>query len=267
MTSERLSSQGLRILREEFALRELAIVEQVAELRLMTGKQIGAVHFPTEAGSNAELAARSCRRTLERLTHSRLLIRLERRVGGIRAGSTSFIYTLGPVGQRLLAMGGPRRRFREPSATFADHTLAVTQLVVDLILASRQGRFELLATQSEPTCWRSFSTVGGRQMLRPDLFVSLGVGDYEHRYFLEIDRGTEHLPAVLRKSRIYNAYYRSGREQSKHGVFPRVLWIVPDERRLHQVARGLSDYKRLTAGLFNVATTPRAIESLAGGES
>ena len=68
-------------------------------------------------------------------------------------------------------------------------------------------------------------------MLRPDLFVSLGVGDFEHRWFCEVDRGTEHLPAILRKCRQYEAYYATGAEQRDHGVFPRACWIVPDQRR------------------------------------
>jgi hypothetical protein len=75
----------------------------------------------------------------------------------------------------------------------------VADLVVDVTIAARSGRFEVLQSGAEPTCWRSFSDMGGHKKLRPDLFVSLGVGDYELRHFVEMDPGTEHLPAVLRK--------------------------------------------------------------------
>ena len=77
-----------------------------------------------------------------------------------------------------------------------------------------------LRCQSEPRCWREFSGLAGRLVLRPDLFTALGVGDLEHRWFLEVDRGMESLPVVLRKCRQYHAYYQTGDEQSAHGVFP-----------------------------------------------
>jgi hypothetical protein len=165
----------------------------------------------------------------------------------------------------MIVLDGPRRRFREPSATFVDHTLAATQLVVDLTIAAKTGKAELLVVECEPSCWRSFSTSGGRQTLRPDLFIAVGVGAFEHRYFVEIDRATEHVTTVLAKCRIYEAYYRSGREQSKHQVFPKVCWVVPSERRAKQLIQNLRADKRLTASLFHVVTADRAAGQLGGG--
>ncbi len=266
MSVVRTSDAELVRLRDELSVREIAIVSQVAELRLMSGRQIARVHFADEAHGSAEAASRACRRSLERLAWNRLLIRLERRIGGVRAGSGSFVYALGPVGQRLIGLDGPRRRFREPSASFVDHTLAVSELVVELILADRAGRVELLEAQAEPACWRSYSDMSGRKLLRPDLFVALGIGEYELRHFIEMDRGTEHLPAVLRKCRAYDAYYRSGREQARHEVFPRVLWIAPNERRCHQIATAIGRDGRLNGSLFAATTTDGAVEYLAGGE-
>ena len=58
---------------------------------------------------------------------------------------------------------------------------------------------------------------------------SLGSGEYELRWFIEVDRGSESLPVIVRKCRLYADYYQSGREQANGGgVFPRVCWIVPD---------------------------------------
>ncbi len=62
--------------------------------------------------------------------------------------------------------------------------------------------------------------MAGRVLLRPDLAVTLGIGEYEIGYFVEIDRGTEHLPALLRKCHSYEAYYRAGQEQAAHACFP-----------------------------------------------
>ncbi len=267
MSGDILGRVGLDDLRRELSGRDLAIVGQVADLRLMTARQIEAIHFGPAEHETPAAAARASRRCLERLTRDRLLVRLERRIGGVRAGSGSFIYALGPVGHRALQRTHPRPRYREPTALFVDHTLAVTQLVVDLTTATRTGALELLVCQSEPRCWRTFTSAAGLTVLRPDLFVAVGVGEFEHRWFVEVDRGTEHLPALIRKCRIYESYYATGSEQGAHGVFPKVCWLVPDQRRAERFRRAIDQDSRLTKALFVVATTNQGLDILRGGES
>lgn len=256
---------GLLRLREQLSERDLAIIGQVAELRLMSARQIEAIHFPPTEHDSAPAAARARQRVLERLTRLGLLGRLARRIGGVRAGSASFVYALGSHGQRVLTADGPRRRSYEPTERFLDHTLAITQLVADLTIAARQGSLDLLDCQSEPRCWREFSGLGGRLVLRPDVFLALGVGAFEHRWFAEIDRGNESLPVVARKCRQYHAYYQAGDEQAAHGVFPRVCWIVPDERRAANVRRAISRDRSLPKRLFSVTTSAQALVVLTGG--
>ena len=103
-------------------------------------------------------------------------------------------------------------------------------------------------------------------MLRPDLYLAIGVGDYEYRYFIEVDRGTEHLPAIVRKAQLYDRYYRSGKEQHNDGLFPTVLFVVPDRIRLHSIQGALNTVKGLTTDLFSVCADETAVESLLGGE-
>ncbi len=261
-----VSARGLVRLREQLSGRDLKIIGQVAELRLMSAGQIKAVHFPATAHDNDLAAARACHRVLARLTRDRLLMRLERRIGGIRAGSASFIYAPGPVGQRLLALDGTRRRFYEPTGRFVDHTLATAQLVVDLTVASRRGLLDVLVCQAEPRCWRTFSGPGGRLLLRPDVFLALGVGDYEYRWFIEVDRDSESVPVVLRKCRLYASYYQTGQEQAvRGGTFPRVCWVVPDEQRAERLQRAIAHDRQLLDQLFMVTTTERAVAALMGG--
>jgi Replication-relaxation len=262
VSAPRIGPRGLAELREELTPRETAVIRGLGVLRLMTGGQIAVLHFPATDNGTPTAALRACSRELTRLTRDRLLVRLGRRIGGIRAGSSSYVYALGPVGQRLLALDGPRPRFREPSTLFVDHTLAVSQLVVELTLAERAGRCEVLRVQGEPDCWRTFSGIAGRVLLRPDLAVTLGLGDYEADYFIELDRATEHLPALLRKCQAYQNYYRSGREQAAHGVFPSVCWIVPDQPRADALTAALNRNRSLTNGLFFVTTTADSVESL-----
>ncbi len=262
MTGTRLGPRGLLHVRRDLSERDLAIIGHVGELRLMNAKQIESLCFPSEAHASELSARRVARRVLERLTRDRLLSRLERRIGGVSSGSAGYIYALGPVGARILTTERQRRHFREPSAAFALHTLAISQLAVDLNVKARLGDFELDELQAEPRCWRRFGGMGAQNLLRPDLFVSLGIGELEHRWFVEVDLGTEHVPTLVRKCQLYVRYYQSGVEQGRHGVFPRVCWVLPGQRRVEQLGQSLRSVGRQIEGLFVLTTAERAIEDL-----
>lgn len=263
MIAQRVGQLELLARRQQLVPRDLAIISQVASLRLMSARQIEALHFAPEQHSSPATAARTSRRVLERLTRDRLLRRLERRVGGVYAGSAGFVYALGTVGQRLLELDQPRPRLREPSKLFVEHTLAISQLVTDLTLADRGGRLELLDVQAEPVCWRRIPGLE-RRILRPDLLLAIGAADLELRWFVEVDLGTVEVPRLLRKCRLYDAYYRSGAEQAAHGVFPRVLWIT-NQARGDALLGSIKRSKHLTERLFLTTTPASAVEALAGG--
>ena len=178
-----------------------------------------------------------------RLEGWRIVDRLPRRVGGVRGGSASLVYAVGPAGRRLLDEIRARklRRLGTPGDRHVAHTLAITELVVRLHEADLGGELDLVQLQTEPACWREF--LGGllatRVVLKPDLFARVGAGAFEDRYFIELDLGTEHIATLIGKAKRYLAYYRSGEEQSRHEVFPRVVWTVPDRRRAEEVAEAL----------------------------
>jgi len=265
MSSSRFGRAVVRELREDLSSRDMDIVSQIAELRLMSGRQVEVLHFPPEHHATAATAARLCRRVLSRLVADRSLVRLERKVGGLRAGSHTFIYGLGPIGHRLLQADGSRLRAYEPSVAFVEHQLAVSQLVVDLTLAGRNGHLELLTVEGEPVCWRTLPAIG-RSVLRPDLFLAIGKGELEYRWFVEVDRGTHRGPALLRKAQLYESYYRSGVEQAAHGVFPRIIWVTPDAVRAERVREVLTG-GGFSDGLMVVTTTAEALRTLIGGQA
>src|SRR5260370_259196 len=103
--------RALERLRAVASQRDLEILRIVSEHRFLSARQIEALLFHEHASGDA--GARVCRRVLARLTRDRILIRLQRRVGGVRGGSASFVYAVGPVGWRLL---GESKRVTEPSA-------------------------------------------------------------------------------------------------------------------------------------------------------
>ena len=256
-------------IREELSERDLQVIKFVGELRLASGRQVRRLFFPDESFATAETAARSCRRVLNRLAANRLLRRLQRRVGGVRAGSDGFVYALGPIGFRLVQPEGRSRpRSLEPSNPFVDHQLSVSEFAVELSLAERRGEIKQLVLQGEPRCWRRLPGQRARAgLLRPDLHVRLWSGDAELWWFVEVDLGTTHLPGLLGKCALYESYYRAGAEQAKHRVFPRVLWVCPTATRAAKLEASIGRSRGLTRELFRVATTSAAMPMLQGAET
>lgn len=217
-------------LEQSLSARDRAILSSLRQLRVATAHQLERLHFVDATG-------RHRRRALEALEQARLIVRLPRRIGGVRAGSAGSVFALDLAGQRLTDQRGPAggRRLERPWApglSFLAHSLAVSELFVRLVEAHRLGQLELLDFHAEPACWRRFQTLaGGWATLKPDAALRLGAGAYEDHWFIEVDRGTEAAATIDRKANLYRSYWQSGREQAAHGVFPQVLWLVPDEPR------------------------------------
>lgn len=242
-------------LRARLGTRDLEVLESLAKLRLATGDQLRRLHI---ADGSKGTQARRARALLQRLADLKLVVRLGRRVGGVRAGSSGFVYGLSGHGQAVLAvngpMGGRRRRVWETSPSFQDHVLAVADVYVRLIEVERTNRADLLAFTAEPACWRTFSGVGGQGVtLKPDAFARLAVGDFEHSAFIEVDRGTESVPTLVRKMAVYAAYWRSGIEQAEHEVFPRVLWLASGDRSAQRITKALRQMPADAQHLFHAA--------------
>ena len=260
----RVGRRGLQRLRTTLSDRDLAILHDVARCRLMSGQQLRRLHFPLGAHATLPSAARSARRVLRRLVDLRVLTTLERRIGGVRAGSEGLVYGVGVVGRRLLKHGRSALQ-REPSLVSLQHTLEVAEWYVRLQMCPRDGTCQLLALEVEAEAWRRFIDLGGRQVLAPDLFVRLVVGHDELAWFIEVDMGTEHRQSVRRKAERYLAYYRSDEEQRRLGdFFPRVLWIVPNEIRAEALNAMLRRGQQSVSGLFVVSPATSAEAVLLG---
>ncbi len=239
------------------------VLQLVARLRIVSGDQLRRALWWQGPKANAE---RRSRRALRRLATWRVVERVPgRTVGGVRAGSAGFLYRVGSVGGRLLARDGQQlRRLAAPGSRYVAHTLAIAELVVGLGEAERAGRLEVLGIETEPICWRRFTgPMGARLVLKPDLFVRIGVGSLEDRWLIEVDMASESPATIARKGRTYLAHYRSGVEQARHGVYPRVLWSVPDARRAEVVTRALSGLPSEAWRLFSVCTHSEVVARLA----
>jgi hypothetical protein len=263
MSTTYLTFSRIERLNRQMSDRDWLVISTLARVRVATGHQLRRLHF-------ADVSARQARSGLAGLVSRRLLARLPRVVGGVRAGSAGYVYVLDVAGQRLTRAATGRAQRPWPVGTpFLAHSLAVTELYVQLSEATRtmSSSADLVDFRAEPACWRDFTGPGAARIaLKPDAEVVLGVGRYyEDCWFIEIDRATESRPTLARKLQRYVQYWQTGREQTKAGVFPRVLWIVPDAAR-HAVL--IDEFGRTPVAawpLFAVTTEAEALGRLLAG--
>lgn len=265
----RMSGKALAGLQAHLAAQDWTVLHDVARFRLLSGSQLQQLHFGADAA-----AGRAARRCLKRLHDFRLLARLDRRVGGVRAGSDGYVYAIGPVGDRLLTGAsepgqtvGRRRRGREVSDGFLQHTLAVADVYVRLQVAARLGALSVRHVETEPSCWRRLDSagIGDGDWLKPDLLLVVTSPANEFHSFVEVDRGNEHRPALLRKLRQYELAYRLGAVAVDAAVFPRVVWLVPDVGRAEVLGELIASSPQLTPELHTIALQDDALEALTDG--
>jgi hypothetical protein len=242
-------------LRAELEPLQLSVLATLHRFRLLTTTQIQRLHV---AGGAPSSRLRRTQNLLKRLHGLGLVARLSRVIGGVRAGSSGYIYGLSGLGQAVLEVGGStgarRRQVWESKPPFQDHMLGVAELYVRLRELEGLSAAELLTFDTEPRAWRHFTGSGGELVVvKPDAFVVVGFSTVERRAFIEVDRATESLPTIERKSTRYVAYWRSATEQQRHGVFPQVVWLVPDEHRRAGIEQALGRLAVEASKLFAVA--------------
>lgn len=261
-TTSRRRVRDLRVVAEQLGQRDWAILHSVARWRFLTTDQIVRLHFHEHSLSSAPVIAR---RVLARLRRHRVLGALQRPIGGKHAGSAHLVHYLDVIGDRLLREGNMRERrhrFYEPSTTFLRHLLAIAETHTGLVSAERQGTLQLVRSDNEPHCWRSYNGIGGQPVtVKPDLYLETAPSPqspFLDTWFIEIDRGTEHLPTLLRKSRDYHDYYQSGVEQSRDGSFPLVVWLMAArtrqraQQRCEHLLAAIAADRTLNPNLFRV---------------
>ena len=240
-----------------------SVLAFASEVRLATSEQLMRQFWaPRQIDANR---ARLGRSVLQRLADWRVLDRLPRVIGGVRAGSDGHVYSVGLAGSKLLAGRGLQvRRSGVPGDRHIRHVLAITEAVVSLNQAHRAGELDLIEVQTEPRCWRAFLTgFATRMIMKPDLFVRVGAGALEDRYFIEIDMATEASGTIDAKAERYFKHLRSGTEQAEHGVYPGVVWAAPDEQRAERLQAMLGRQRSGISRMFSVCLQPDLVSYLA----
>lgn len=268
MVKPRLQTARVVGLRKRLSERDLAALGILHRVRLASLRQLQ--RLLVVDGSPAARTRRA-QLLLTRLTELGLVTRFSRIIGGVRAGSSGYIYGLSGLGQAVLdtdgPLGGRRRRVWESKPYFQDHMLAVAELYVQLVERHRLGQGELLAYDAEPAAWRHFTGKHNELvMVRPDAYARVGRAALEHSSFIEVDMATETLPTIQKKCLRYVDYWRSGVEQQWRGVFPKVVWLVETARRREQIAGVVKKLATDTQALFDVGLLGDGPRLLGGAE-
>ena len=130
-----MKTQRLSQLDHLLSDRDWQILGSVRGFRFLTTRQIARLHFNHGPGSGP--IPRNVNQALARLREFGLLANLERRIGGVRAGSGGYVWQVSELGDRALKAhvgqdSYSRVRPYEPSTSFLDHTLAVAEIVITL---------------------------------------------------------------------------------------------------------------------------------------
>ena len=258
----RITADQLQQIAARLSEQDWQALSFVAASRLASGKQLVRGVWMVDRETQPS-QARIARRAIKRLGDWRVIGALPgRTVGGLHGGSDTIVYGVGAAGARLLAIRGQyQSRLGTPGARYVAHTLAATQLVVDLRAAAARAALDVIEVQQEPRCWRSFlAGMGARLSCKPDLFVRVAAhgSSYESHWMVEVDMATEASTTIRAKARRHLDFFRSGSEP----VHPRVLWAVPDERRSEQITAILAGLPADAKRLFAVCLQNQVVEQL-----
>lgn len=234
----------------------------LARVRLLTGTQLD--QLLAEPDTTAATTARLRRRIMTRLTDLGLVVTLHRQIGGVRAGSAGHVYTLTPAGHHALAaLTGQQRpshvkRPATPGVLFLSHALAISDIYVRLIHASRQYPVTLSQFSVEPVCWQP---TGGGDYLKPDAYCVLSTTAHRDCWWLEIDQDSESLPRIRAKSRAYLDHLSHG-GVGPDGVPPRVLYTTPHPPRANAIKQTITTLSTQDRHFIDATTHTDAPEFL-----
>jgi hypothetical protein len=194
---------------------------------------------------------------MTRLADLGLVMTLQRKIGGARAGSAGHIYTLTPAGHRYLAAltGQPNppphvKKSPTPGALFLTHALTISEVYVSLHEAARCHDVTVSTFTTEPACW---CPLGHGNYLKPDAYCVLTTATHRDCWWLEIDQATESMPRITRKSRAYLDFLTHA-GVGPDDVPPRVLFTTPDTARTKTIKEITIKLSTQDIDLINVTT-------------
>lgn len=254
----RLGRNQLIELIDRLSVRDFEILLTLRQSKYLLTGQVQRLHVPVTA--KPATAMQNAVNNMKKLKRLGLVKTFDRRIGGVRAGSASFVWCLTEAGQRLLDLKDGAEnlhrshRYLEPAYAHLKHTLAIAECYVQLVEISRKHKDVLLQTiEWEPDCWRPYQQDGHMMQLKPDLSVITRNAGYIDRWFIEIDMNTEAVPVIIEKCKRYHQYLGTGIEQRRNeGVFPIPVWIVLNDERKQKIVAAIKETFKKQPHMFVV---------------
>jgi hypothetical protein len=268
---DRVRTPYVEQLAERLSSRDWMILNTLDRLRLATGPQLERLHFSELTGRS-----RSVKRgqVLKQLVGVGAIVPLERRIGTANRGSAQQRYALDSGGRRLLRLRATDeslearvRRPRIPSDRLTKHTLAVSELYVELVERSHVDGFSLGDFQVEGNAYWP-DGFGG--WMKPDAFVRLESGKTIDYWWYEADMprhdsdlANESLPTIRSKCLAYLDFVRRG-QLGPDDVVPRVAIGEPSARQRDAVQAVVDALPAPAEFLFTVAELGKVAQIMLG---
>ena len=256
----------------ELSAKEEQLLKFLLKAKYTTTKQLARLYFTDSMSSSTAL--RRANLTTKKLNEKGYIRHLDRRIGGVRAGSGSFVWKINTKGmkylkQKQMNLSITRQNNYEPTWHHLEHTLAISEIYVQLTeLKNKHSIQSIDSFQFEPNCWRGWlDNHAGRMILKPDCYIEISLDNYLYNYFVEVDKNSESLTRIVNKSKQYIRYFNLNIEQKDTGIFPLVLWVVPDDKRKLAITRRIQEELQDYWELFQVIPLDDFKDVMLGGIS
>ena len=226
--------------------RDKQVVMAVNDYRVMRQDQLQRLLFPSRSTAQVRL--------WRLWQHGYLKRQFLPVIGGIQ--TSPVLYVLDRRGAELLQndFGYDDESLRWSRSQrfthqFLDHTLGLSEIRLAITLSCREHDWQLKTWLDENALKADYDKVQvGKRLVAvlPDAYFVIGVPVGELHFFLEYDRGAEHLRYFKRKMAAYVAYYRTGKCDARYGTNKVRVLTVNEGGRTGAGRKRLANLKRVT---------------------
>lgn len=169
------------------------------------------------------------------------------------AQTSPILYSIDKRGTELLQAeyGYSKEQLRysgkkQVSSRFLEHTLGLGEIRLSVELSCTQHNFTIIEWHDEKKTKSNYDRVDlrGRRgvSVLPDAYIKIRINDNDQtavylHFFVEYDRGGEHLTFFRRKIQTYNVYFQSGKCVERYGT-NRVRVLTITEGGITRKGRG-----------------------------
>jgi hypothetical protein len=228
--------------------RDVDIIEAVHQYRILRQDQIQMLFFGTK---------NAAQRALARLYDHAYL---ERKFLPVLYGRGPTLYVLDKRGADLLRSERGYEDLvwyasnKDLKTDFIEHTTALNDFRLSIVVSARRGGLELLTWASETQLKADYdrvriSTTRRPVSVIPDGYFVLATPRGKAHFFVELDRGTETLQRFKQKIRAYFAYHESGGYAQRYGTQSlRILTVATGAGRLANLRMAAQQVTEETSG-------------------